>query len=76
MTSEQALGAAVRAWVDSKRPGDPIAADRAAKIAQATYRDGFSVSEACERARASLATRARRPPQQALGVGARSRIAS
>lgn len=73
MTSDQALGDAVRAWVDLQRPGDLVAAERAATIAQAAYHDGFPVSDACERARAFLAIWARHPSR---GHGPPARIAS
>ena len=76
MTSEQALGEAVRAWVDLQRPGDRVAAQSAATIAQAAYHDGFPVSEACERARAFLAIWARRPQRNTPNHGAPARIAS
>ena len=76
MTSEQVLGDTVRAWVGLQRPGDRLAADRAATIAQATYHDGLSVSEACERVRAFLAIWARQPSRTTVGLRAPTRIAS
>lgn len=76
MTSEQVLGDTVRAWVDLQRPGDRVAADRAATIAEAMYHDGLSVSEACERARAFLAVWARQPSRTTVGRRAPARIAS
>ena len=76
MTSEQELGEVVRAWADLQRPGDRVAAECAAAIAQATYHDGFPVGEACERARAFLAIRAQHAAREMLSRRAPARIAS
>lgn len=76
MTSEQALGEEVRAWVESQHPGDRVAAESAAAIAQACYHDGSPVGEACERAMAFLAIWARHPARERLSHSAPVRLAS
>lgn len=76
MTCEQALGEEVRAWVELQRPGDGVAAERAAAIAEASYHDGAGVCDACESARAFLAIWERHHARENLGRSAPARIAS
>jgi hypothetical protein len=50
LENDRLLAEAVRAWVTEERPGDGAAASRAAAVAQNSYTNGASVSEACHQA--------------------------
>ena len=61
MNSERVLAEVVRAWVREELPGQPGAADRAAAVAEAAYRHGASVDEACHDAVSFVGSWVRHP---------------
>jgi hypothetical protein len=51
-----ALAESVRDWTQRRCPDDPRVAQPAVSVALNSYADGASVAEACERARAFVAS--------------------
>lgn len=65
MTNDMALAEVVRAWAADVLPGEPAVADSAAAAAAAAYRQGATVTVACQVARAFLSSWARHPAHPA-----------
>lgn len=61
VTNDRVLGEVVHAWVQMQHPADPGAADGASARARAAYRDGASMSEACEEAMEFVGSWVRHP---------------
>ena len=77
LTNEQVLSEAVRSWVEVVLPGDAAAVDCAAGVARAAYREGATVSDACERARSLVESWTRHPAYRGrLASARRVRLAS
>lgn len=61
MGNGQILAEVVRAWVDAELPGEPVAASRAAWVAEAAYHGGATISDACAEARSFVGSWVRHP---------------
>ena len=61
MTGEDVLSQVIVAWVSENFPEQPGAAERAAAVARASFRDGATVGEACRDARSFVGSWVRHP---------------
>ncbi|GEM_PF-1379664 len=61
MDNEIALAGVVRDWAQRQCPHDPSVAEGAVTVALSSFAGGASVSEACERAHAFVASRVCHP---------------
>lgn len=61
MTNESTLADVVWAWASEVLPGHGAAADGAAAVARQAFREGATVTEACQAARSFLQSWANHP---------------
>jgi hypothetical protein len=76
MTSEQVLAGVVREWANQELPGEPGAADRAARLAAASYADSASITQACAEALAFVGSWNRHPANGTAGRDENLRLVS
>lgn len=76
MDMELALAGSVWDWTRHQYPAEPRVAERAVAMALSSYAGGASVAEACESARAFVASWAHHPAQREAWQGDQLRLAS
>lgn len=76
MTGELVLAEMVRGWAERRFPDDRGAVDLAVRVAELAYKDGASVSEACERAMNVLSSRSLHPAYPRSAPARPDRLAS